>query len=69
MRVPSMMSVPGVVSGFGPFVRPLYEHIREQVAAGTVRFTPPVPGHSTRCRHGPRIGKRRRRRSRRSLDQ
>ena len=33
-RVPSMMSVPSIVSGFGPFVRPLYEHIRDQVAAG-----------------------------------
>ena len=23
-----------IVSGFGPFVRPLYEHIRDQVAVG-----------------------------------
>ena len=33
-RVPSMMSVPGIVGGFGPFVRPLYEHIAGEVAAG-----------------------------------
>jgi N-acyl amino acid synthase of PEP-CTERM/exosortase system len=33
-RVPSMMSVPSIVDGFGPFVRPLYEHIRDQVATG-----------------------------------
>jgi N-acyl amino acid synthase of PEP-CTERM/exosortase system len=33
-RVPSMMSVPGIVGGFGPFVRPLYEQIDGEVAAG-----------------------------------
>ena len=33
-RVPSMMSVPGIVSGFGPFVRPLYEQIAGEVTAG-----------------------------------
>ncbi|MBK7082392.1 MAG: PEP-CTERM/exosortase system-associated acyltransferase [Betaproteobacteria bacterium] len=33
-RVPSMMSVPGIVSGFGPFVRPLYEQIAGEVQAG-----------------------------------
>jgi N-acyl amino acid synthase of PEP-CTERM/exosortase system len=33
-RVPSMMSVPGIVGGFGPFVRPLYEQIDGEVAEG-----------------------------------
>ena len=33
-RVPSMMSVPEIVGGFGPFVRPLYEQIDGEVAAG-----------------------------------
>ena len=33
-RVPSMLSVPGIVGGFGPFVRPLYEQIDGEVAEG-----------------------------------
>ena len=33
-RVPSMMSVPEITGGFGPFARPLYEHIAAEVAAG-----------------------------------
>ena len=33
-RVPSMMSVPGIVRGFGPFMRPLFEQIDGEVAAG-----------------------------------
>ena len=33
-RVPSMMSVPSIEIGVRPFARPLYEHIRDQVAAG-----------------------------------
>ncbi len=36
-RVPSMISVPGIVAGFGAFVRPPYEHSRDQVAAGCGR--------------------------------
>ena len=33
-RVPSMLSVPGIVNGFGPLVRPLYEAIEAEVDAG-----------------------------------
>lgn len=33
-RVPSVMSVPSIVGAFGQFVRPLNEHVRDQVAAG-----------------------------------
>lgn len=33
-RVPSMLSVPGIVKGFGPVVRPLYEAIEAEVDAG-----------------------------------
>lgn len=33
-RVPSMMSVPEITGSFGPFVRPLYEQIAGEVAAG-----------------------------------
>ena len=33
-RVPSMMSVPSIVGGFGPFVRPLYEQIAGEVTRG-----------------------------------
>ena len=32
-RVPSMMSVPSIVGGFGPFVRPLFEQIDGEVRA------------------------------------
>jgi len=30
-RVPSMLSVPGIVKSFGPFVRPLYETIEAEI--------------------------------------
>ncbi len=33
-RVPSMLNAPGIVGGFGPLVRPLYEHIASEVAVG-----------------------------------
>ena len=33
-RVPSMLSVPAIVKGFGPLVRPLYEAIEAEVDAG-----------------------------------
>ena len=33
-RVPSMLSVPGIIKGFGPIVRPLYEAIEAEIDAG-----------------------------------
>jgi N-acyl amino acid synthase of PEP-CTERM/exosortase system len=46
-RVPSMMSVPGILKSFGPIVRPLYDHIAASVDAGyggvqTVRMRLPA---------------------------
>lgn len=42
-RVPSMLNAPGIVAGFGPLARPLYEHIAAEVVAGY--------GDATSARH------------------
>ena len=58
-RVPSMMSVPGIVSGFGPFVRPLYERIAAEVATGygMVQMTRTLPtGSATSATVMPTFG-------------
>jgi N-acyl amino acid synthase of PEP-CTERM/exosortase system len=48
-RVPSMLNAPGIVAGFGPLARPLYEHIAGEVAAGygAVSLAPPSPENRT----------------------
>lgn len=43
-RVPSMLSVPGIIKGFGPLVRPLYEAIEAEVDAGYRASKEPANG-------------------------
>jgi len=42
-RVPSMLSVQRTIRGFGPLVRPLYEAIEAEIAAGYRATGAPLP--------------------------